>query len=63
MAMYGEHMEVQPAMGLKGGSDDGGVKIISGSEEGAGRGRVCMCREDEALMRHIGCTGVHEADS
>ena len=28
-----------------------------------------MCREDEglmrqiALMRHVGCTGVHEADS
>ena len=36
-----EHMEAQPPMGLKGGSGDGSA-IISGSEQGAGRGRVRM---------------------
>ena len=48
MAMHGEHMEVQPAMGLKGGSDDGGVRsyqVPSKVQGEAGymhvRGEVC----------------------
>ena len=42
MAIHGEHMETQPPMGLKGASGDGGRAIISGSEQGAGRGRERM---------------------
>jgi hypothetical protein len=62
LAMHEKHMVAQATMGIKGDSGDGGRAIISGSEQGAGRGRVCMRREDEAPMRLTGMHGFHGAD-
>ena len=61
MAMHGEHMEAQPPMGLKGDTDEGGVRSYQVPSEVQDEVGQSMRREDEALMRHIGCTGVHEA--
>ena len=43
--MNGEHMEVQPAMGLKGGSDDGGVRSYQVPSKVQGEaGNACVGR-------------------
>ena len=62
MAMHGEHMEAQPPMGLKGDSDEGGVRSYLAPSKVQREVGHSMRREDEAPMRLTGMHGFHGAD-
>ena len=56
MATHEEHMEALPPMGLKGDSDEGGMRSYQVPSKAQGETGYNMCRDDKV---HTWVQGVH----